>query len=506
MQTRAYDIRAATTPLTLEGVAVVFNEPARIGEYTEVIARSALDGVDLADIALLTNHDGASIPLARSPKTLTLTVTERGLEMRAELPDTEQGRAVYEAVRRGDLSQMSFAFDIGEQEFDEVTKTRTIIAIRKVYEISIVNFAAYTQTAVQARGSHENTLTRPGAEATQEVTTVERFNPIESAVFDHTGKGVTNHDPLAAPEYRTAFYKTLLGQTLTEAETRAYNAARAERRADAFNTLTNSAAIVPTHTLNEIIAGLHPQGGLWNEVRHFNVPSNLAVPVGTPADPAEWHIEGMPVDRVSLTTTNVTFTGFELIKIISLSAAAKRMTISAFENYITQELRASIMVAIDAAIVNGTGSGQPQGLLSGITWDTDNSLAVTTNLVDGILGTIALLPAGYANGAKFAMANATLFSSVYPTKTAAGDLVFTQDAQNGSVRRLFGFEIVIDDHIPVGTILFGNFRYYGINMPEGIAIESSRESGFTSGLIDYRALCIADAKPIVPAAFVKLTV
>ena len=51
-----------------------------------------------------------------------------------------------------------------------------------------------------------------------------------------------------------------------------------------------------------------------------------------------------------------------------------------------------------------------------------------------------------------------------------------------------------------------NFRYYGVNVPEGVAMEVSRESGFTSGLIDFRALCIADGKPIVPGAFVKLEV
>ena len=51
--------------------------------YTERIAETALDGVDLTDVTLLVNHDGAGIPLARSPKTLSLTITETRLEMRA---------------------------------------------------------------------------------------------------------------------------------------------------------------------------------------------------------------------------------------------------------------------------------------------------------------------------------------------------------------------------------------------------------------------------------------
>jgi HK97 family phage major capsid protein/HK97 family phage prohead protease len=499
-QTRSYEIQAGERPLIVEGTAIVFNKPAQINGYTERIAPNALAGVSLDDIALLINHDGAGIPLARSPKTLTLTITDKGLDMRAQLPDTEQGRAVYGAVKRGDLSQMSFAFDIGAQDVDAQARTATITVINAIYELSIVTRAAYPQTSVQARhqtmhaGKEENMMS------------TQTFNPIESAVFD-AAKGAGIADTHAAPEYRSAFYKSLLGQTLSEAETRAMSAARAEKRADAFNTLTSSAAVVPTNTLNQIIAGPHPQGGLWNEVRHFSVPANLAVPVGTPIDPAAWHIEGAAVDRKDVTTHNVMFHAYELIKVLSMSAAAKRMTITAFESYITSELAHSITDAINAAIVSGTGTGQPQGLMTGITWDASNSLTnAAASIIDGILKTIAKLPAGYSSNAKFAMNNATLFSSIYPAKTTDGALVLIPDAQNGRVRRLFGFEIVVDDHLPASTILFGNFKYYGVNIPEGVAIETSRESGFANGLIDFRALTIADGKPIVPEAFIKLTV
>jgi len=153
---RNYEIRAAETqatgePLKLEGTAIVFNSPAKIGDITEVIQPEALRGVDLNDITLMVNHDGAGIPLARSPKTLSLKVTDTGLEMRAELPDTEQARSVYAAVQRQDLNQMSFAFDVGESTFDEKTQTRSITAINKIYEISIVNYAVYKDTSITAR-------------------------------------------------------------------------------------------------------------------------------------------------------------------------------------------------------------------------------------------------------------------------------------------------------------------------------------------------------------------
>ena len=488
--TRAYNVHAdSDKPLIVEGLPIVFDQPAQIGDVTEVIARTALDGVDLSNITLQVNHDNQSIPLARSPETMTLTVTEKGLAMTATLPDTERGRELYTAIKRGDIAQMSFMFDIAESEYNDQTKTRTVTKIGKVYEISAVTRAAYPQTKITAR-----------AEKQEEK---EMFNPITASLE----KGASNSDTHATPEYRTAFFKSLLGKELTDGETRAYQAAQAEKRSDTFNTLSNSAAVIPMQTLNEVISQARPVGGLFNEIRLFNVPSNLSVPVGTPTDAASWHTEGAPVERKNVTATAVTFTGRELIKILSMSAAVKRMEIAAFESYLTQELKNSISDAINAAIVSGTGAGagQPTGILPGITWDTTNSIETASLTADNLLAAIAKLPAGYAGGAKFAMSTATLFGQVYPLKNGEGDYMFT-DNERGGVHRLFGFEIVLDDNIPAGTVLFGNFRYYGVNVPEGVAVEVSRESGFTSGLIDYRALCIADGKPIVPGAFVKIEV
>ena len=65
--------------------------------------------------------------------------------------------------------------------------------------------------------------------------------------------------------------------------------------------------------------------------------------------------------------------------------------------------------------------------------------------------------------------------------------------------------MIIDDYITDETAIFGNFNYMGYNMQEGITVEASRESSFKKGLIDYRAMAIADCKPIVSEAFVKLT-
>ena len=78
------------------------------------------------------------------------------------------------------------------------------------------------------------------------------------------------------------------------------------------------------------------------------------------------------------------------------------------------------------------------------------------------------------------------------------------EARDGNADRILGKPIVVDDFIPDNTILFGDFRYYGVNYPQDIMLEVSRDSNFRRGLIDYRAMAVADGKPIIGDAFVKI--
>jgi HK97 family phage prohead protease len=169
---RITEIRAAeptadgASTLILQGRPIIYDTPTLIndigGGYTEVIARGALDKADLSDVRLLYNHDANKVPLARTPKTMSLEVDPAGLTFSAELPNTESAKEVYEAVRRGDLSGMSFAFTVpeGGDEYDAATNTRTIRRIAKVYECSVVPFPAYPTTSVEARSARESGLKR----------------------------------------------------------------------------------------------------------------------------------------------------------------------------------------------------------------------------------------------------------------------------------------------------------------------------------------------------------
>jgi HK97 family phage prohead protease len=73
-------------------------------------------------------------------------------QITATLPNTEAGREAYEAVQRGDLRGLSYAFTVpeGGDEYDPKSNTRTIRKIAKVYECSLTAFPAYESTYVSA--------------------------------------------------------------------------------------------------------------------------------------------------------------------------------------------------------------------------------------------------------------------------------------------------------------------------------------------------------------------
>ena len=339
----------------------------------------------------------------------------------------------------------------------------------------------------------------------------QQFNPITGMSFVGAAESIKG-DVFESTEYRNAFFKTMLGQKLTDVEERTFKRAMeivdTEKRTDAFSTTTNSAAILPTHTLNEIIKKARTMGGLISHCRSFNIPSNISVPIGTPSTKAKWHTEGEKVDSENPTENiaKVSFAGYEIIKIFSISASSKKMTISAFESYIIEELTNCVMECIADSLVNGTGTNQGTGIATGITWNNKNSFTFTDNVVyTDLTKMLAKLKRGYSAGAKWAMNNATLYNSIYGLVDGTGRPIFISDPKNENIGYILGKPVIIDDNIADDTIFLGNFNYLGFNIPEGIVIETSRESSFKYGIIDYRALAIADTKPLVAEAFIKLS-
>jgi len=144
----------------ITGTPIVFDQPTDMGWYQETISRDALKGTDLKDVLFLVGHNTRGIPLARSRNnnensTMQMTVAERGMEIRVDL-DTENNadaRTLYSAVKRGDISGMSFMLKVDGEAWEDIesdSPLRRITSISRVFEVSAVAFPAYEGTDIQA--------------------------------------------------------------------------------------------------------------------------------------------------------------------------------------------------------------------------------------------------------------------------------------------------------------------------------------------------------------------
>lgn len=171
--TRAYDFEMRTEKNEehgdhVVGMPIVFDSRTNLGLFDEMIDSHALDNTDLKDVRFLVNHDTSKIPLARSRNnnansTMQMEITEAGMNIRVDL-DTENNsdaRNLYSAIKRGDISGMSFAFLVDGEEWTDLESdhpTRTITSISRVLEVSAVTFPAYEATSISARSEDEKAL------------------------------------------------------------------------------------------------------------------------------------------------------------------------------------------------------------------------------------------------------------------------------------------------------------------------------------------------------------
>ena len=147
--------RAENDEMVIEGYFVVFNTPTELwrGAFEE-IAPQALDKTLSNDIRGLINHDTTLVLARNKAKTLELKTDSRGLWGSIKInPNDTDAVNLYERVKRGDVDQCSFGFNVVSEETewrDDGTVKWTITEV-DLHEVSVCTFPAYEETGVQAR-------------------------------------------------------------------------------------------------------------------------------------------------------------------------------------------------------------------------------------------------------------------------------------------------------------------------------------------------------------------
>lgn len=168
MEVRALD--EGDDQYIVEGYATTFGQPYVLwqdGDWTlkEQVDSKAFDDTDMTDVIMQYDHSGR-VFARKSNGTLVLTTDDHGLKVRADLSGTDIGRQLYQEIRGGYTTKMSFGFTIADngeirettEEDGKVTVMRTITAIKKLYDVSAVSLPANDATAISARNDGEGVI------------------------------------------------------------------------------------------------------------------------------------------------------------------------------------------------------------------------------------------------------------------------------------------------------------------------------------------------------------
>lgn len=300
-------------------------------------------------------------------------------------------------------------------------------------------------------------------------------------------KELEKDELIATAEYKNAFLKKLQGKELTALE----------------NAAVSAASVIPTETMNKIIEKMEYIAPILAKVSVSYIASNLTIPAEDVTNDASWVAMGTASTDSADSTTSISLAAYKLIKTIEIGADVSVMSIPAFEAYLVNKLSKKMAKALENAIVNGTGSGQPTGLLaSGIITNTGTYTKAGMTYTD-LLAIIADLPDNdYRAGASFLMPSALFYSDVLPALTDKGSGLDVQAVQQGKIA---GYDVILCDRMAAGTVVFGNLENYAMNFAQGVEIKSDASVGFRTGSTVYRAMALVDGKPLNVAAFNKYT-
>lgn len=245
---------------------------------------------------------------------------------------------------------------------------------------------------------------------------------------------------------------------------------REELRAAAGNTTTGDkvSSVIPQNLLNQIMEKIESVGTIYKLVNHTAYPVGQTIPVEALKPVATWvGVSGSPKSGEGLGSTvgkgvtldtAIVFAHFKLRCEVAMTEEVSVMALPAFEALFVKNVSLAMLRAIEFAIVEGTGSGQPTGILTA-TVPAGQAIEIAA---DGELGYADLcaaegaIPARYEAGAKWCMTKKTFMSFIGMVDSVGQPIARVNYGISGKPERvLLGREVVIYE--PQADSKVGNY-------------------------------------------------
>lgn len=326
------------------------------------------------------------------------------------------------------------------------------------------------------------------------------------------------NEAINTEEYRSAWIKDMMGQSLKEEERSFIHKVNDEYRAFTHTT-ENTAILIPKTVVAGIWERAEEISSLWKEVRKFRVTGELSMIKGNESgSDAEWYEEEDEVDSKELGFGQLNLTGCELARDIQVTWKLRKMAMPEFEAYIIREIGKKMGKALAHGVYVGRGkpgSGdtfkpEPLGIKTALLAEEGTPQVITYAAADGVkydnlVDLLANLHSSYAPGAKIYANYRTVTSTFMKIKDATERPYWVADPARSGSGFILGFQVVADEAIPVNEVLVANLSEgYVANINEDVTMH--REDQMKKRLTDYMGYAIVDGAPMDNKAFSILRV
>lgn len=317
------------------------------------------------------------------------------------------------------------------------------------------------------------------------------------------GSQETNDDKYATMQYRKAFMDYVVRGT----------AIPTEYRADAVTKTTDVGAVIPTTVLNQIVEKLESTGMILALVTRTAYKGGVSIPVSTVKPTASWVAEGAGSDKQKKSATKdgmVTFAYHKLRCAVAVSLEVDNMAMPAFETLIINNIVEAMTKALEQAIISGSGSGQPKGIIKE-TPATGQVVETAKLSYEDITKVEAALPQAYEAGAVWCMSKTTFMGFIGMTDQQGQPIARINYGIAGKPERvLLGRPVVCCDYIgsfdaaSAGDVVAFVFRFkdYVLNTNYAMGVKKYEDNDTDDQVT--KGIMLADGKVVDKNSLVTL--
>lgn len=312
----------------------------------------------------------------------------------------------------------------------------------------------------------------------------------------------TPDDPLNTEDYRRAFMNYVAkGVPLTNQ--------------NQVTKSTDAGALIPTIVVEKIIEKAKSVGNILALITKTNFAGGVKVPVSQARPVATWVAEGAGSETQKYANGDVVFAYYKLRCAVAMTFEVANLSLDIFEAHFVQTVSDAMVEALEQAVVSGTGSGQPKGILKE-TPDEGQALEVAA---DGKLDYALLcqaegaLPEAYENGAVWLMSKKTFMEFEGMVDANGQPIARTNYTLSGKPERfLLGRPVVVNSYMPdykgtvSGDMIFAaifRMKDYALNYASQMTLKQYEDNQTDDTVL--KAILLADGKVLDKSSLVTLT-